>query len=92
MLATVWGLSKNNANHRPAPQADLRCNHCVYMFHHWRLVAVTWSAGSSAARLPATSSRPAADVRLGCQGRSSVTPILEPIVVRKCCSLAEVGA
>jgi hypothetical protein len=29
---TVWGLSKKKANYRPAPQAEVRCDHCVYMF------------------------------------------------------------
>ena len=28
---TVWGLSKK-ANYRPAPQAEVRCDHCMYMF------------------------------------------------------------
>jgi hypothetical protein len=32
MATRVWGLSKKAANYRPAPQADLRCDHCVYMF------------------------------------------------------------
>jgi hypothetical protein len=32
MSATVWGLSKKKANYRPAPQAEIRCDHCVYMF------------------------------------------------------------
>jgi hypothetical protein len=28
----VWGLSKKKANYRPAPQAEVRRDHCVYMF------------------------------------------------------------
>jgi len=29
---TIWGLSKKKANYRPAPQAEVRCDHCKYMF------------------------------------------------------------
>jgi len=32
MATTVWGLSKKAANYRPAPQAEVRCDHCKYMF------------------------------------------------------------
>jgi hypothetical protein len=29
---TVWGLSKKTANYGPARQAEVRCDHCAYMF------------------------------------------------------------
>jgi hypothetical protein len=32
MATRVWGLSKKNANYRPAPQAEVRCDRCKYMF------------------------------------------------------------
>jgi hypothetical protein len=32
MAMRVWGLSKNKANYRPAPNAEVRCDHCMYMF------------------------------------------------------------
>jgi hypothetical protein len=32
MSMRVWGLSKQAASYRPAPKAELRCEHCRYMF------------------------------------------------------------
>jgi hypothetical protein len=32
MAMRVWGLSKKNANYRPAPKAEVRCDRCMYMF------------------------------------------------------------
>jgi hypothetical protein len=32
MATRVWGLSKKRANYRPAPQAEVRCDRCEYMF------------------------------------------------------------
>jgi hypothetical protein len=32
MATRVWGLSKKDANYRPAPQAEGRCDRCKYMF------------------------------------------------------------
>ena len=32
MARLVWGLSKKNANYRPAPQPEVRCDRCKYMF------------------------------------------------------------
>jgi hypothetical protein len=32
MATRVWGLSKKAANYRPAPQPEVRCDHCKYMF------------------------------------------------------------
>src|SRR6476659_7160971 len=29
---TVWGLSKKQAHYRPAPEPDVRCDRCKYMF------------------------------------------------------------
>jgi hypothetical protein len=29
---TVWGLSKKQARYRPAPEPDVRCDRCKYMF------------------------------------------------------------
>jgi hypothetical protein len=31
-MATIWGLSKNDANYGPARLPELRCDHCKYMF------------------------------------------------------------
>ena len=28
----IWGLSKRTSNYRLAPTADVRCDHCKYMF------------------------------------------------------------
>jgi len=28
----IWGLSKQAARYRNAPEADVRCDHCAYMF------------------------------------------------------------
>jgi hypothetical protein len=32
MARSVWGLSKKDANYRPAPQPEVRCDRCKYMF------------------------------------------------------------
>jgi hypothetical protein len=32
MTVTIWGLSKREANYRPAPAPEVRCDHCKYMF------------------------------------------------------------
>lgn len=32
MATRVWGLSKKAANYRPAPQTEVRCDRCKYMF------------------------------------------------------------
>jgi hypothetical protein len=32
MASRVWGLSKKKANYRPAPEPEVRCDHCTYMF------------------------------------------------------------
>jgi hypothetical protein len=32
MARRVWGLSKKQANYRPAPKPELRCHGCKYMF------------------------------------------------------------
>ena len=31
-MATIWSLSKNDANCGPAPTPEARCDHCKYMF------------------------------------------------------------
>ncbi len=31
-MATIWGLSKQQANYRPAPKPEVRCDACTYMF------------------------------------------------------------
>jgi hypothetical protein len=31
-MATIWGLSKKQANYRPAPKPEVRCSACKYMF------------------------------------------------------------
>jgi len=28
----IWGLSKTQANYRPAPKPEVRCARCEYMF------------------------------------------------------------
>jgi hypothetical protein len=28
----IWGLSKTQANYRPAPTPEVRCSRCKYMF------------------------------------------------------------
>jgi hypothetical protein len=28
----IWGLSKTQANYRPAPRREMRCARCEYMF------------------------------------------------------------
>ena len=32
MATRVWGLSKKEADYRPARQPDVRCDQCAYMF------------------------------------------------------------
>jgi hypothetical protein len=32
MTVTIWGLSKKEAHYRPAPEPDMRCDRCKYMF------------------------------------------------------------
>jgi hypothetical protein len=32
MNVRIWGLSKTQANYRPAPRRDVRCARCEYMF------------------------------------------------------------
>jgi len=32
MATSVWSLSKRGANYRPAPQPEVRCDHCKFMF------------------------------------------------------------
>ena len=32
MATRMWGLSKKGANYRDAPQDDVRCARCKYMF------------------------------------------------------------
>jgi len=32
MAGEVWSLSKQQANYRPAPREDVRCDRCRYMF------------------------------------------------------------
>jgi hypothetical protein len=32
MATRVWSFSKQSANYRPAPQAEVRCDRCKYMF------------------------------------------------------------
>jgi hypothetical protein len=32
MEARIWGLSKRAANYRPAPNPEVRCDTCKYMF------------------------------------------------------------
>jgi hypothetical protein len=32
MATRVWSFSKKRANYRPAPQAEVRCDCCMYMF------------------------------------------------------------
>jgi hypothetical protein len=32
MARWVWGLSKKNANYGPAPQPEVCCDRCKYMF------------------------------------------------------------
>jgi hypothetical protein len=29
---SIWGLSKKEANYRPATTLDVQCDHCKYMF------------------------------------------------------------
>jgi len=29
---TIWGLSKKAARYREAPEAEVRCDRCAYMF------------------------------------------------------------
>jgi hypothetical protein len=31
-MARIWGLSKKEANYRPAPSPEVRCDRCKYMF------------------------------------------------------------
>jgi hypothetical protein len=31
-MATIWSLSKKDANYGPAPTSEVRCDHCKYMF------------------------------------------------------------
>ena len=31
-MAKIWGLSKKEANYRPAPNPDVRCATCKFMF------------------------------------------------------------
>jgi hypothetical protein len=31
-LATIWSLSKKDANYGSAPKPEVRCDHCKYMF------------------------------------------------------------
>ena len=45
MATRVWGLSKKNANYRPAPQAEVRCDRCKYMLPHLHSAAVGWFGG-----------------------------------------------
>lgn len=32
MTGEIWSLSKKQANYRPAPRKDVRCDACRYMF------------------------------------------------------------
>jgi hypothetical protein len=32
LMPKVWGLSKGQANYRPAPKPEVRCQVCKYMF------------------------------------------------------------
>ena len=32
MTVRIWGLSKKDAHYRPAPEPDVRCARCKYMF------------------------------------------------------------
>jgi len=32
MTVRIWGLSKKKAHYRPAPESDVRCDRCKYMF------------------------------------------------------------
>ena len=70
MATRVWGLSKKNANYRPAPQAEVRCDRCKYMFPPLALGGCRLVRGRSGARPPATSS----DGGLG--GKSRQRPAL----------------
>jgi hypothetical protein len=31
-MTRIWGLSKKEANYRPAPTPEVRCDGCKYMF------------------------------------------------------------
>jgi hypothetical protein len=31
-MMRIWGLSKKEANYRPAPTPEVRCDRCKYMF------------------------------------------------------------
>ena len=31
-MTRIWGLSKGAASYRPAPQPEVRCAECTYMF------------------------------------------------------------
>ncbi len=31
-MTKIWGLSKKEANYRPAPTPEVRCDRCKYMF------------------------------------------------------------
>jgi len=31
-MTEIWGLSKKDANYRPASATELRCDHCKFMF------------------------------------------------------------
>jgi hypothetical protein len=31
-MMRIWGLSKKQANYRPAPTPEVRCDRCKYMF------------------------------------------------------------
>ena len=35
-MTKIWGLSKKEANYRPAPTPEVRCDRCKYMFPRWR--------------------------------------------------------
>ena len=31
-MPTIWGLSKQDADYRPAPTPEVRCDRCKFMF------------------------------------------------------------
>ncbi len=45
MARTVWGLAKRQANYRPAPRPEVRCDRCRYMFPTLPIGGCRWVRG-----------------------------------------------
>jgi hypothetical protein len=41
----IWGLSKPAAHYKPAQVADVRCDHCQYMFPTLAVGGCRWVRG-----------------------------------------------